>query len=152
MGEERDLIVLRNPRGSRELLLMLLFLPLTVVNLSNTRLSGWVATFFGLILLGLIANTVLAQINRIVVRPSGVDLRTGLGRRHRLAWSQIDHFAARGTSMVDVHLVSGRRIAAMFFRPRADESPASMVALLEYQRRRLGGAAVAGGSAAPITR
>jgi hypothetical protein len=54
--------------------------------------------------------------------------------------------------MVDVHLVSGRRIAAMFFRPRADESPASMVALLEYQRRRLGGAAVAGGSVAPITR
>lgn len=144
-------VVLRNPARGREWLGAFAFLPMTLVILFNPRVPGWLRIAMVVTFLVLFVLRGLAAVSRIVVFPFGVDVRAVNGRRHRLAWSEMDHFAVGGKYRVDVHPVAGRRITVMRFRPVEDESPASMVALLEYQRRRLGGAAVAGGSAASIS-
>ena len=146
MGEEPDgaVVVLRNPAWWRDLLATAPLLVLASINLSIGRSPGWLRLAAALALLGLIVQVVLARWSRIVVLPTGVDLRTARGRRLGLGWSAIDHFATRGRRGVDVRLASGRRVAVMRFAPVEDESAASTVALLEYQRRRLGGTAPVG--------
>lgn len=143
MGREPDdaVAVLRNPARWRDLFATLPLVLLVVVSLLNERSPTWLKLACVLWLLGLAVQRVLAGCGRIVVGPSGVDLRTEWGRRLRLAWTDIDHFAVRGRLRVDVHLTTGRRVAVMRFAPVEDESPASTVALLEHQRRRLSGTA-----------
>lgn len=151
MGAEPDdaIVVLRNPAWWRDLLAMAPMVVLGGINMFGGRSPGWLRLAAAVALVGLIVQTVLARRSRIVVSPSGVDLRTGRGRRLRLGWSEIDHFAVRGRYRVDVHLTTGRRIAVLRFAPVEDESPAATVALLEYERSRLGGTAPVEGSAAP---
>lgn len=143
MGAEPDdaIVVLRNPAWWRDLLATAPLLGLISINLFLGRAPGWIRLAAAIALVGLIVQIVLARRSRIVVLPTGVDLRTGRGRRVRATWSEIDRFAVRGRYRVDVHLTSGRRIAVMRFAPVEDESPAATVALLEYERRRLGGTA-----------
>ncbi|WP_420122261.1 hypothetical protein [Nakamurella sp.] len=143
MGAEADdeIVVLRNPAWWRNLLATAPLLVVTSINLFLGRAPGWIRLAAAIAFVGLIVQFVLARRSRIVVGATGVDLRTGRGRRVRATWSEIDRFAVRGRRGVDVHLTSGRRIAVIRFAPVEDESAASTVALLEYQRRRLGGAA-----------
>lgn len=145
MGREPDdaVVVLRNPVRSREIWSMTFFLPLTViVVLTNAKFPTWLQVAFVLLLLASLVRTVLVWRSRIVVSPDGVDLRTKNGRRLRLDWAAIGHFAVHKKYNVDLQLISGRRITAMRFAPVGEVSPASTVALLEYERRRLGGAAM----------